>query len=85
MADEVAEGTFAWTLQDEDIHMAVERRLTELVGPVGGKVHTGRSRNDQVALDLQLYLRRRRQPGTRQRIAALMAALLDSGRAATRT
>ena len=37
--------------------MAVERRLTELVGPVGGKVHTGRSRNDQVALDLQLYLR----------------------------
>ena len=37
--------------------MAIERRLTELVGPVGGKVHTGRSRNDQVALDLQLYLR----------------------------
>jgi argininosuccinate lyase len=40
----------------EDIHMAVEKKLTELVGPVGGKLHTGRSRNDQVALDLRLYL-----------------------------
>ena len=42
---------------DEDIHMHVERRLTEKVGEVGGKLHTGRSRNDQVALDLRLYLR----------------------------
>ncbi len=41
----------------EDIHMAVEKRLTELVGPVGGKLHTGRSRNDQVNLDERLYLR----------------------------
>ncbi|MEE3258965.1 MAG: argininosuccinate lyase [Candidatus Latescibacterota bacterium] len=41
----------------EDIHMAVEQRLTELVGPVGGKLHTGRSRNDQVNLDERLYLR----------------------------
>ena len=48
---------FAFRTQDEDIHMAIERRLTELVGPVGGKLHTGRSRNDQVALDLRLYLR----------------------------
>ena len=37
--------------------MAVERRLTELIGPLGGKLHTGRSRNDQVALDVRLYLR----------------------------
>ena len=43
----------------EDIHMAVERRLIEIVGPVGGKIHTGRSRNDQVALDVRLYLRSR--------------------------
>ena len=50
-------GTFAWILADEDIHMAIERRLTEIVGPVGGKMHTGRSRNDQVTLDLHLYLR----------------------------
>ena len=41
----------------EDIHMAVEKRLTEIVGPAGGKIHTGRSRNDQVALDERLYLR----------------------------
>ncbi len=45
--------------EDEDIHMAIERRLTELIGPLGGKLHTGRSRNDQVALDLRLYLRDR--------------------------
>jgi argininosuccinate lyase len=50
-------GTFPFSLQDEDIHMAIERRLTELIGPLGGKLHTGRSRNDQVALDLRLFLR----------------------------
>jgi len=48
---------FAFVQEDEDIHMAIERRLTELIGPVGGKLHTGRSRNDQVAVDLRLYLR----------------------------
>src|SRR4029453_13937834 len=42
---------------DEDIHMNVERRLTKLIGPAGGKLHTARSRNDQVALDMRLYLR----------------------------
>ena len=57
VAVEVEAGDFAWDVHDEDVHMAVERRLTDIVGPVGGKVHTGRSRNDQVALDLQLYLR----------------------------
>lgn len=50
-------GCFPFSPQDEDIHMAIERRLTELIGPVGGKLHTGRSRNDQVALDLRLFLR----------------------------
>jgi argininosuccinate lyase len=54
---ELDDGSFAFAPEDEDIHMAVERRLTELVGPVGGKLHTGRSRNDQVALDLRLWLR----------------------------
>jgi argininosuccinate lyase len=48
---------FPFKRDDEDIHMAIERRLTELLGPVGGKLHTGRSRNDQVATDLRLYLR----------------------------
>ncbi len=54
---ELERGRFRFTQQDEDIHMAIERRLTELIGPLGGKVHTGRSRNDQVALDIRLYLR----------------------------
>jgi argininosuccinate lyase len=54
---ELDEGRFPFAAEDEDIHMAIERRLTELIGPVGGKLHTGRSRNDQVALDIRLYLR----------------------------
>src|SRR2546425_3816581 len=54
---EIAGGRFRFTPAHEDIHMAIEARLAELVGEVGGKLHTGRSRNDQVALDLRLYLR----------------------------
>jgi len=54
---ELDRGRFRFLLSDEDIHMAIERRLTELIGPLGGKLHTGRSRNDQVALDIRLYLR----------------------------
>jgi argininosuccinate lyase len=54
---ELDRGRFRFTPQDEDIHMAIERRLTELIGPLGGKLHTGRSRNDQVALDTRLYVR----------------------------
>lgn len=53
---EFDEGTFEIKQGDEDIHTAVERRLGELVGEVAGKLHTGRSRNDQVATDLRLYL-----------------------------
>ena len=55
---EFAAGAFAIAPDDEDIHSAVERRLTELVGPVGGKLHTGRSRNDQVATDFRLWVMR---------------------------
>ena len=51
---EIEAGDFPYEAGDEDIHMAIERRLTELVGRVGGKIHTGRSRNDQVATDLAL-------------------------------
>jgi argininosuccinate lyase len=54
---EMDRGLWEVAPSDEDIHMHIERRLTEKVGPVGGKIHTGRSRNDQVALDLRLYLR----------------------------
>jgi argininosuccinate lyase len=55
--EELREGRFPFLEADEDIHMAVERRLTEIVGPVGGRLHTARSRNDQVATDLALYAR----------------------------
>ena len=54
---EIAEGSFAFDPADEDIHMAVEAGLIETIGPVGGKLHTARSRNDQVATALRLYLR----------------------------
>jgi argininosuccinate lyase len=55
---EVQSGQFQLIPTDEDVHTAIERRLTELIGPVGGKLHTGRSRNDQVATDLVLWLMR---------------------------
>ncbi|MDH3538553.1 MAG: argininosuccinate lyase [Acidimicrobiia bacterium] len=55
---EAADGGFDFLETDEDVHSAVERRLYELVGAPAGKLHTGRSRNDQIALDIRLYLRR---------------------------
>jgi argininosuccinate lyase len=58
VGDELASGELAFEPTDEDIHTAVERRVTELAGPAGAKLHTGRSRNDQVATDLRLYTRR---------------------------
>src|SRR5881628_3298426 len=54
---ELRDGRFPFAPDDEDIHMAVERRLTELAGPVGGRLHTARSRNDQVATDMALFVR----------------------------
>ncbi len=54
---EIDAGRFPWLPSDEDIHMAIERRLIEKIGSAGGKLHTARSRNDQVALDIRLYLR----------------------------
>jgi len=53
---EFEQGTFPYRLELEDIHMNIERRLIEKIGEVGGKLHTGRSRNDQVVLDVRLYL-----------------------------
>jgi argininosuccinate lyase len=55
---ELSTGAFVFAPSDEDIHTAVERRVTELAGPAGAKLHTGRSRNDQVATDLRLYTKR---------------------------
>ncbi|WP_457630151.1 argininosuccinate lyase [Oceanithermus sp.] len=56
--EEIESGVFPWRDEYEDVHMNIEARLTELVGEVGGKLHTARSRNDQVATDLRLWLRR---------------------------
>ncbi|CAB4804063.1 MAG: argininosuccinate lyase [Actinobacteria bacterium] len=56
--DEMTAGSFVFLPSDEDIHTAIERRVTEIAGPAGGKLHTGRSRNDQCATDLRLWCKR---------------------------
>ena len=55
----IEEGDFTWDIADEDVHMAVEKKLTELIGTAGARLHTGRSRNDQVATDTRLFCKRR--------------------------
>ena len=55
VAARAPDGAFPFAADDEDIHMAIERRLTEIVGPVGGRLHTARSRNDQVATDVAIF------------------------------
>ena len=54
---EVRGGTFPWSIEHEDVHLNIEHRLTDLVGDAGRRLHTARSRNDQVATDVRLYLR----------------------------
>lgn len=54
---DIEQGNFAWSTELEDVHMNIEARLTDRIGDVGKKLHTGRSRNDQVATDIRLYLR----------------------------
>lgn len=76
---EFQDGTIAFAPADEDIHTVVERRLTELVGPVGGKLHTGRSRNDQVATDFRLWVMRAVDQ-LLKKVADLQGALLESAR-----
>src|SRR5215204_1147672 len=73
---EVEVGKFSWTIQDEDVHTAVERRLREVVGDVALKLHTGRSRNDQVALDLHLFARDAAEE-IKDRVLAAMRALVE--------
>ena len=70
---EIASGEFTPAVDDEDVHTAVERRLLELLGPLGGKLRAGRSRNDQVATDFRLYLRDQARA-----IAAGIVALQDA-------
>ena len=57
--DEIEKGEFVWDLSDEDIHMAIEKRLIELIGDIGKKLHTARSRNDQVAVDFRRWVLKR--------------------------
>jgi len=55
--EEIQAGSFPWSLEQEDVHLNIEKRLTEMVGDAGKRLHTARSRNDQVATDLRLYAR----------------------------
>ncbi len=81
---EILEGKFHWSLDLEDVHMNIERRLTDLAGDAGKRLHTARSRNDQVATDIRLYLRDAidRLTGL---VRALQSALLDLAERHTET
>ena len=76
IAAEFEVGSFPFRDDDEDIHMAIERRLTELVGPVGGKLHTARSRNDQVATDVAMFTRAHALTAI-ERLSRLQQVLLE--------
>ena len=73
---EIEGGRFTWSIDLEDVHLNIERRLIELVGDAGKRLHTARSRNDQVATDMRLWLRGAID-GLRARLAAVQLALLD--------
>jgi argininosuccinate lyase len=73
---EIERGEFSWSIKQEDVHMNIEARLTDLIGIAGKKLHTGRSRNDQVATDIRLYLRH--EIGViKSQLKRLQLALLD--------
>ena len=76
VAEELRAERFTFSPEDEDIHMAIERRLTEIVGPVGGRLHTARSRNDQVATDVAMFVREAARDALTA-LASLIAVLLD--------
>ncbi len=81
VAAELTAGTFEFQPGDEDIHTAVERRLGELIGPTSGKLHTGRSRNDQVATDFRLWVMDA-LPGLDSALRGLQAALIERAESA---
>ena len=78
--EEIAEGRFAFSRALEDIHMNVEARLGEIIGPAAGRLHTGRSRNDQVALDFRLWIRARIDE-TETALTRLIGAFVDQAEA----
>lgn len=81
---EIEAGTFEWKIADEDLHMAIEKRLTEIIGEAGKKLHTARSRNDQVALDFRRYVLRKNREIVEQ-IKEVMAVIVDIARDHTST
>ena len=76
IGEEITNGEFVWSIKQEDVHMNIEARLTDLIGIAGKKLHTGRSRNDQVATDIRLYLRSEIQHITDQ-LTRLQTAILN--------
>ena len=74
--EDIEQGNFSWSRTLEDVHMNIETRLTEKIGEVGKKLHTGRSRNDQVATDIRLYLRQGID-GLSSEVLSLLESLLD--------
>jgi argininosuccinate lyase len=80
LALRVADGSFLPTTDDEDVHTAIERGLLELLGPIGGALRAGRSRNDQVATDLRLYLRDQAR-AVAEGLVGVVEAILDQAQA----
>ncbi len=76
ISQEIVSGDFKWSVSQEDVHMNIEARLTDLIGIAGKKLHTGRSRNDQVATDIRLYLRQETDAILNQ-LVRLQAALIE--------
>ena len=81
---EIESGEFEWKIGDEDLHMAIEKRLTAIIGDAGKKLHTARSRNDQVALDFRRYVLRKNREISAQ-IKELMKVIVDISREHTST
>jgi len=81
---EIESGVFEWKIGDEDLHMAIEKRLTAIIGEAGKKLHTARSRNDQVALDFRRYVLRKNGEIIKL-IQSLMSVIVDISREHTTT
>jgi len=81
---EIEAGEFTWNIKDEDIHMAIETRLTEIVGEAGKRLHTARSRNDQVATDFRLYVQEKNQSILKQ-VKVLVETFVDVAAEHTQT
>ncbi len=74
--DEIESGNFIWSIEDEDVHMAIENRLTAIIGEAGGRLHTARSRNDQVATDFTLYVQEKTND-IKNKLKLLIKTLVD--------